>query len=348
MASLAEQRNCRLTVLSLLETNADRPVQLEPATFRAYSGSRTSFALSLLRMSLKRPIVCFDHVTLATPLLPLAASGLVKTVIFAHGSEAGLRMRPSSRLSFRCAALTVTNSKITLRNMRARLPGLRGVACPLGLSPDFPLQTAPNLEPAPEMESQAADGHPYRLGGRVLLLVGRLDPTEGQKGHAILVHVLPRLLKEFPGVQLVFPGPGEGRTAIQDWARRQRVAHAVFLPGRVSQQTLNALYRRCYALVMPSKQEGFGLVYLEAMSCAKPCVGCFDDGAEEIIVPEQTGLLVRDPNNEEEVLGVLRRLLTDPRRAESYGRNGLKRLTEQFTSRHHQERVRACLDKVLG
>ncbi len=47
---------------------------------------------------------------------------------------------------------------------------------------------------------------------------------------------------------------------------------------------LEQLYSQCYAFVVPSKQEGFGLVHLEAMNFGKPCVGCFDDGAADVNV----------------------------------------------------------------
>ena len=98
---------------------------------------------------------------------------------------------------------------------------------------------------------------------------------------------------------------------------------------------------------MPSKQEGFGLVYLEAMNFGKPCVGCFDDGAEDVIVHEQTGLLVRDPNDAQELLGVLRRLLSEPERARQMGSQGFARLHERFTAAHVQQRVYENIARVL-
>jgi phosphatidylinositol alpha-1,6-mannosyltransferase len=346
LVEISDEHNRPLTVLSLLEQPGDRPPLPEGARFHAFAGSKRKFSLALLRACASRPLICFDHVTLALPVLPLAAAGVVKTVIFAHGSEAWKRVRRSSRWSFRYAALTLTNSDFTLRKMKSRLGRFRGAACPLGLSPDFRLSGgSPPGGPAPELE--AVDGHRRALGGRVLLLVARLDPREGEKGHAELIDVLPRLLEEFPDVQLVCPGPGDGRRSLEARAGQNRVAHAVFLPGLVTGEALEDLYRRCYAFVMPSRQEGFGLVYLEAMNYARPCVGCYDDGAEDVIVPGETGLLVRDPRDTEEVLGILRSLLKDAEEARRLGENGLRRLHAQFTAAHHQERVRECLEQVL-
>src|SRR5262249_12462355 len=143
LTALAEKRGRRLDVLSLLEQDDDRPALPPWVRFRAFGGSRVAFSLALMQLAAARPVVCFDHVTLALPILPLAATGYVKTVIFAHGSEAWKCVRTSSRLSFRCAVLSLTNSHFTLRKMQARLGPFRGAACPLGLSPEFSLQEKP-------------------------------------------------------------------------------------------------------------------------------------------------------------------------------------------------------------
>jgi glycosyltransferase involved in cell wall biosynthesis len=291
--------------------------------------------------------LCVDHVTLALPVLPLAAAGMVQTILFAHGSEAWKRLRRTSRWSLQCAALCVANSHFTLRKMRQHLTGFRGIACPLGLPPTWALnRTIPAASQAP-LTGVAADGQVRVLGNRCLLLVARLDRREGAKGHRALLAILPELHRDFPEVQLIFPGPGDDRQPLQALARQYGVASAVFLPGFVTPEDLQGLYAHCYAFVMPSTQEGFGLAYLEAMNYARPCVGCMDQGAEEIIVPGETGLLVRNPNNRHELLGVLRQLLGSPELAQCLGRNGFLRLHGGFTAHHYQERLQAQLAGVL-
>ncbi|HVX09726.1 MAG TPA: glycosyltransferase family 4 protein [Pirellulales bacterium] len=256
-------------------------------------------------------------------------------------------MKRTSRWSLRVARKVLTNSSFTLRNVRRRLERVDGEPCPLGLSPDFALNCTVPDPPAEPIELEAVDGRVRRLAGQVLLLVARLDPAEGEKGHAELITTLPDLISEFPSVQLVFPGPGEGRKPLAELAHRLGVADAVFMPGGVAPELLQKLYNVCYAFVMPSRQEGFGLVYLEAMNYAKPCVGCFDDGAEEVIVPGETGWLVRNPTHGAELLEILKSLLSNPERARACGLNGFRRLHERFTSQQHQDRVIASLERIL-
>ena len=348
LIDLAHDHDLNLSVMSYLEHDHDRPSFL-PAwvTFRGFQGHQRSFIQHLLRICMCRPVVCVDHVTLALPMLPLAAAGWVKTIIFTHGSEAWKRVRWTSRWSLRYATLCIANSYFTLRCMQERLTGFHGVACPLGLPPTFERQSASGHATSLPIILEAADGQRYTLGSRCLLIVARMDTREGGKGHRALIRILPTLSCEFDGLQLVCVGPGDDRERLRAFSHYCGVASTVFFPGYVSVERLKTLYQQCYAFVMPSTQEGFGIAYLEAMQYAKPCVGCWDQGAEDVILHGKTGLLVHDPDNQEELLDTLRALLQHPQQAQGFGRNGYKRFTERFTSRQYQARLKAQLLRTL-
>ena len=283
LAQLALKHSFRLTVLSFLERDVDRAPFLPPSViFCGFAGNKPRLALALWRHAIERPVFVFDHVTLAKPLLPLILMNGVRTVIFAHGSESWKRIRRVNRWLFANAMLVLTNSQFTLRKMRERIPHFNGVACPLGLAPEFELNETPADTLHESLSFQNAAGEMRALASRVCLLVGRMHPREREKGHYELVAVWPNIIRDFPDAQLVFVGPGEDRPNIKRMARESGVGDSVFVSGEVSEQTLRTLYATCYGFTMPSRQEGFGLVYLEAMNFGKPCLGCRDDGAEEI------------------------------------------------------------------
>ncbi len=348
VADLAEQRGHAMTVLSLLERASARPPFLPGwVRFRAFGGRKPVLAARLIREAARSRFVFFDHVRLAWPILPLAACGAVRTVIFAHGWEAWKQVRRTSRWSFQAASLCLANSGFTLRKMRHTLTRFKGRTCLLGLSPLFALNVAIPEPSAATIRLEAADGVSRPLGERVLLLVARLDPRERLKGHRELIRVLPALRSHDPDVQLVFPGPGADRKNLIALARGLGVASSVFLPGWLPVVELRRLYESCYAFVMPSRQEGFGLVYLEAMNAGKPCVGCWDDGAEDVIVPGETGLLVRHPSEPAQLISALRTLLDDPYAARTMGAKGFKRLHALFTSEHVQSRIKSHLAEMF-
>ncbi len=301
----------------------------------------------LLRKAVGRPVFILDHVTLAKPLLPLMMARAIPVAIFAHGSESWKRLRSINRRLFERAAVVLTNSQFTLRKMRERIPQFSGVACPLGLAPEFPLNNALPDSLGNKVSLENANGQKCELGPRVCLLVGRMHPREREKGHDELLAIWSDIVREFPHAQLVFAGPGEDRHRLLQVAREDGVGESVFISGELAQQTLQELYAKCYVFTMPSRQEGFGLVYLEAMNFGKPCLGCRDDGAEDVIADQETGLLIRDPKDRHELLGALRQLLGDPQRAVEMGRRGFERLHKHFTAEKFQRRLREQLEKFI-
>lgn len=329
----------RLSILSFLESNDDRPASLpEWAQFRGFDASKTRYSAALLGSRLDESVCFFDQVGLARPVLPLAVLKLVPTIIFAHNHDLWGKVRSTDAWSIRAAALCLTNSDFTLRKMHERYGTFNGIACPLGLPSRVPLNDQPPCACEDVIELRAAEGNDYRLGEQVLLLVARMDRDEREKGHDRLLRVLPQLVEAFPDVQLVFAGGGNDRDTLVERVRATPFGRSVFFPGHVSVDLLQRLYGRCYAYVMPSTQEGFGLTYLEAMNFAKPCIGCYDQGAEDIIVDGQTGFLMRDSDDPDELFALLGALLGNKIRARELGRKGFERLHGRFTAAHFQGR----------
>jgi len=80
---------------------------------------------------------------------------------------------------------------------------------------------------------------------------------------------------------------------------------------------------------LPSWQESFGVVYLEAMAMGKPTIGCQGQGAEDIMRDGHDGLLV-PPKDHTSLARALKRLIQDPEFAISLGKNAKLR-ARQFT-----------------
>jgi len=352
LIDLLNSKNCRLKIFSLLEKNNDRPQFLpENIQFKSFNGNRLLYILNVLHTLLmnlnKRNIFLFDHVNLSIPIAPFSYLGLTKQIVFAHGSESWKRLKTISKFSFKYSSLVLTNSEYTLRNMRLNIEDFNGKSCPLGLSPNFELNSSIPEDEINDIKLISSDGNLRILDDRVLLLVARMHSKEREKGHYQLMNILPDIKKEFPDIQLVFPGIGDDIDYLKKVARDLGISSSVFFPGYVNIETLKELYQKCFAYVMPSTQEGFGLVYLEAMNFGKPCIGCFNQGAEDIMVHEETGYLVHDPNDFEELKKTILSLLQNPQSAKRMGVNGFNRLHAYFTSISYQERLKNHLSEIL-
>lgn len=348
LLELAEDARRQFYVMCLSEEDADRPPFLPvDVQFRGFGGERARFSLALICSFTPNTLYIFDHVRLALPLSPFMALGFRNCVIMAHGSESWRRIRPSSRWLFRRARLCLTNSRFTLKKMRETFAGFNGVDCRLGLSPEYKLSEKlpePTGEP---LMLRSVDGVERKIGDRMFLLVGRMDSAEREKGHTQLLDIWYKVMTKYSTAQLVFAGPGNDRDQLCFQARRIGIADSVFIPGERPTDAMQKLYRKCYAFVMPSKQEGFGLVYLEAMNYAKPCIGCFDNGSEDVILDGKTGFLIHNPDDREELEGAIERLLESESESYILGVQGWKRLHEHFTARHAQQRMVERLTPLL-
>jgi glycosyltransferase involved in cell wall biosynthesis len=126
-----------------------------------------------------------------------------------------------------------------------------------------------------------------RDAGRVVGAIGRLVP---QKAMHVLVEATPALLQADPATRVLIVGDGPLRADLEAQAARLGVAHAVRFAGY--QEDVVSAYAAMDVFVLPSRDEGFGLVFLEAMAMGVPVVGTRVIGSEDAVDDGVTGLLV--------------------------------------------------------
>ncbi len=142
----------------------------------------------------------------------------------------------------------------------------------------------------------------------VILTVARLDQRERYKGYDQVLQALPEIRQQLPDVRYLLVGEGSDRPRIEQLVTRLKLQDSVSLPGFIADQELSKHYNLCDLFVMPSKGEGFGIVYLEALACGKPVVGGNQDGAIDALAQGEFGVLV-NPDDLEEIARVLTRIL---------------------------------------
>jgi glycosyltransferase involved in cell wall biosynthesis len=120
------------------------------------------------------------------------------------------------------------------------------------------------------------------------------------------------------------------------------VARRIIFFGRLDKDALDRAYRTCRVFAMPSTGEGFGLVFVEAGCFGVPCVGGKRDGAKEIILHGQTGLLVEQ--RPEDVAAACLRLLADDDLARRMGNAGQQRYLDHFQFHHFRDRLLQAIE----
>jgi len=229
--------------------------------------------------------------------IPFAWPGLALTVIHdlaflrhprAYSTGERTYLRLTTRWAVRRCPLLITVSESTKADLvsayRIREDRIRVV--PLGATP-------PSMSPAPA--SRLAE---LGLNGNFVLQVGRI---EARKNQAAALAAVERL----EGVTLVVAGP-ERDAAL---AAKLRASPHCRVLGRVDQATLELLYKRANAIVVPSLYEGFGLPVLEAMARGKVVVAAKSSSLPE--VGGDAALYVHDASDPEQLAKVLEVALGD-------------------------------------
>lgn len=204
----------------------------------------------------------------------------------------------------------------------AALRGARRILCVSDYTRRQMLRFCPSLDPArlivlpntldPFFAPVAADDHPPAPGaGPRLLTVGRLAAADTYKGFDTIIEALPLLRRLHPRAALRIVGGGDDLPRLQALAARLGLQSAVTFAGNIDDAALAREYAACDVFALPSRKEGFGLVYLEAMSYGKPCLAARAGGAPEVI-DEQVGALA-EYGNIPEIAAALNDLVLHPR-----------------------------------
>jgi len=179
-----------------------------------------------------------------------------------------------------------------------------------------------------------------------LLTVSRLWAEERRKGVDHTLHAFARLLRRHPDARYRIVGKGTDRPRLEQLAARLELGDRVCFESDLSDAELAERYRRCSLFVLPSGQEGFGIVFLEAMRFAKPCIGGDAGGTPDVIRHEETGLLV--PFGDDAALeAALLRLVSDEELRRRLGRAGRLRLEREFVFSRFRERLRGYIRELL-
>jgi glycosyltransferase involved in cell wall biosynthesis len=130
----------------------------------------------------------------------------------------------------------------------------------------------------------------------VILTVARLAETEQYKGYDNVLLALPAVLRQFPNARYLIVGGGPDRKRLGGLSQELGVEDKVIMAGYVPNEELSGHYNLCDLFVMPSKGEGFGIVFLEALSCGKPVIAGNKDASAEAVLDGKLGVLV-DPDD---------------------------------------------------
>ena len=317
--------------------------ELSSEHIKYFAQNRVSFLSALLwHVLYHRPsVIIFDHVGPASLLALIPKFLLKKVIVFLHDEEAWKPVSARHKKGLDKATHILCNSQYTYQKFIANNPIYKSQT-QVCLLAGIPISFENNvLKPSSDIyQKWFTDTIPY------VIFVSRLWKEHRYKGHLELIEAF-KILKDqninLP-MRLAIVGHGDDSEYIQQQLFSLKLENNISLFTNVSDDDLSKFYSHSCGLVFPSTREGFGFVFLEAMYFGKPCIGVIDQPAEEIIVPNVSGILMKD-NSPQSIVEVLKDIVENPQKYTSMGLEGKKIYESKFTNSHFKQRFLNCIAK---
>lgn len=230
-------------------------------------------------------VTVVGHLALLPLTWVLHTLGLVgKYAVVLHGTEAWQRIPWLSRIAARRATALVATTRYTMREFcyHNRIPTSKCFVIPL--ASNFSLPGIVNREPGSQLK---------------ILTVSRLSKADTYKGIDTVFLALRRGKDKGLNLKLDLVGSGNDMERLQVAARSLGVQELVNFRGSITDEELKGLFSESHVFVMPSKKEGFGIAYLEAMAAGLPCIGANHGGTPEVIQHGESGFLIEYGDSEQ-------------------------------------------------
>ncbi|MDP9171678.1 MAG: glycosyltransferase family 4 protein, partial [Acidobacteriota bacterium] len=259
-------------------------------------------------------------------LLPFVKRRNSRTYLFLHGIECWTKMSRICDLLLRSVDVFLTNSAFTWARFLEFNPRWRA---------------APHLVVAlGEGTVQQAPDPP--VGNPTAIVIGRMEESEAYKGHKELLRAWPLVQQRHPRAELGVVGGGDLEPELKALAATLGIHETVKFHGRVPDEQKLKLIAESRCLLLPSRGEGFGLVYLEAMRQGRPCLVSTLDAGREVVRPPEAGLAV-DPGDIPSIGAAAIRLLSAGAEWDAWSARARALYDANFTAAHFEERLLSAL-----
>jgi glycosyltransferase involved in cell wall biosynthesis len=312
------------------------------AIFSGFKGNKIKFTLESIKAGVKNDIVILSHINLIiVGYLIKLLSPKTKLVLFAHGIEIWKPLASfKKRMLLKCdrifAVSTFTNDKL---KQLYRIKDHQSVILNNCLDPY--LEAPESYDKTGELLSR------YGLHNEdfVLLTLTRLSSDERYKGYDKVLDSIRELINEYPMLRYLIIGKYdiEEKTRMDKLIASMNLKDFVIFTGFIPDEELGSHYALGDLYVMPSLNEGFGIVFIEAMYYGLPVIAGNKDGSSDALLNGKLGILV-DPDTTEEISQAIKRIIEN-RNAYKPDRN---LLMEEFSYPVYKKRLTETIEKLYN
>ena len=293
-----------VNVYSMYDTNIDRDSRyITKQQFRGFKEQRTRFVLRSIIKGFFSDIVILSHINLLfIAYIINAISPSTRIILYAHGIEVWRKISNKKRnfLSTKCEVWAVSEfTSIQLQQIH-KIPSKCITVLPNCLDPF--------LEIPDYFEKPLVLLHRYRLSESqpVLFTLSRLSSYELYKGYDMVLEILPYLITQYPTIQYLLAGQADikEKKRLEELVKTLKITNHVSFIGFIPDEELSDYFRLADIFIMPSRKEGFGIVFIEAAACGCKIIGGDQDGSPQALLNGKLGNLI-NPEHKESLLSAV-------------------------------------------
>ena len=344
---ISKKENWNFRLFSLYDTRYDLMNQYLPAkNYTGFNNNRLALGLASIKEASKADIVILNHINLS--LIGIAIKLInpkCKVLLIAHGIEV---WRPLSfiKKTFlkRYCSKIICVSNFTKKQMMIRHQADPDKCIVLNNAVD-PFIKLPDTFEKPEY---LLNRYGLSSSNQIIFTLTRLASSEQYKGYEQVIKAIGHLKQAFPHIKYILSGQYDSteEIRIRNLIDKYAVNNEVILTGFLNDNELTDHFLLADLFVLPSKKEGFGIVFVEALACGLPVICGNADGSTDAIKDGRLGTSINVDDLSElqdTIINYLNKPLTLEKR-----QNLQNECLLYFDERHYRENLQKLLNDEQG
>jgi len=309
--------------------------------FRGYGYNKVRFGLMAILNGLKSDTIILSHVN----LLPIAYfvklfSSKTKFIMLAHGIEVWRNIRPWKRYFLQKHIEIWAVSEYTSQVLKEKHQINEDQIKILNNCLD-PYLLLPKNFTRPQY---LLDRYQLKENQPIMITISRLSSFELYKGYDMVINAMPQLLKKNPHLVYILGGKADlkEQKRLADLIESKQLQQNILLADYIPDKELMDYFLLADLFVMPSKKEGFGIVFIEASSCGCPVIAGNQDGSTDALLRGELGVLI-NPESPSELINAIEQTLTKGK-SEELSLALQEKCLLHFSYKHYKQRVIGLLN----
>ena len=305
--------------------------------FKGFSGNKIKFVISCMKEVKKMELVFIGHINLApVAILLRLLNPKIKFIVIGHGIEIWPKQILFKKLLLKLADKILAVSNFTRKQIvtNNKIDANKILVFHNTLDPYFKIPK--NFEkPNYLLKRYGIDEKT-----KIILSIARINQYEGYKGYDKVLESLPSVKIEVPNVKYILCGKYtdvEGKR-LKDKVKHLGVEQNFILPGFIEEKELTDHYLLADVFILPSKKEGFGIVFIEAAACGAPVIAGNQDGSVDALLNGKLGILINPDDNDEITKSIVSQLSKSKVKVN-------KSVIENFGFDNFNEKLKMVLDE---